>query len=246
MVATSTTSQLLKRNPRGYQALDPDEITRTIDRLIHRIDERFQDRGLAVACRRLHEIAVNAKERAEWIARPIVSVRIGVALIIAFIVASVIWMFMAVRGDVGDLDTVELIQVLEAGINDVVLLGAAIFFLATLETRVKRRRALDAVHELRAVAHIIDMLQLTKDPERITHPETRTPSSPEIHMTAFELSRYLDYCAEMLSLTGKVAALYVQDFDDGVAIASVNEVEDLTSGLSTKIWQKLMMLHAGR
>ena len=65
-------------------------------------------------------------------------------------------------------------------------------------------------------------------------------------MTAFELSRYLDYCAEMLSLTGKVAALYVQDFDDGVAIASVNEVEDLTSGLSTKIWQKLMMLHAGR
>ena len=46
-----------------------------------------------------------------------------------------------------------------------VLIGAAIFFLVTLETRVKRRRALAALHELRAIAHIIDMHQLTKDPE---------------------------------------------------------------------------------
>ena len=61
-------------------------------------------------------------------------------------------------------------------------------------------------------------------------------------MSRFELSRYLDYCSEMLSLTGKVAALYIQDFDDEVALAAVNEVEDLTTGLSRKIWQKLMIL----
>ena len=62
-------------------------------------------------------------------------------------------------------------------------------------------------------------------------------------MTTFELSRYLDYCAEMLSLTGKVAALYVQEFDDAVAVAAVNDVEQLTTGMSRKIWQKLMILH---
>ena len=61
-------------------------------------------------------------------------------------------------------------------------------------------------------------------------------------LTRFELSRSLDYCSEMLSLTGKVAALYIQDFDDEVALAAVNEVEDLTTGLSRKIWQKLMIL----
>ena len=71
-----------------------------------------------------------------------------------------------------------------------------------------------------------------------------TDSSPTRRMTQFELGRYLDYCSEMLSLTGKVAALYVQQFDDGVALQAVNEIEDLTTGLSRKIWQKLMIVLA--
>ena len=61
-------------------------------------------------------------------------------------------------------------------------------------------------------------------------------------MTAFELGRYLDYCSEMLALMGKVAALYVQDFPDPVAVAAVDDIEDLTNGLARKIWQKLMVL----
>ena len=46
----------------------------------------------------------------------------------------------------------------------------------------------------------------------------------------------------MLSLIGKLAALYVQKFDDPVALGAVNEVEELTTGLSRKIWQKIMIL----
>lgn len=46
----------------------------------------------------------------------------------------------------------------------------------------------------------------------------------------------------MLSLTGKIAALYVQSFDDPVAISSANEVEILTTGLSRKIWQKITII----
>ena len=46
----------------------------------------------------------------------------------------------------------------------------------------------------------------------------------------------------MLSLTGKIAAVYVQDFNDSVTLASVNEVETLCSGLSRKIWQKVSLL----
>lgn len=56
--------------------------------------------------------------------------------------------------------------------------------------------------------------------------------------------RYLDYCSEMLSLIGKLAAFYVQKFDDPVALAAVNEVEELTSGLSRKIWQKIMIVNS--
>jgi poly-beta-hydroxyalkanoate depolymerase len=62
-------------------------------------------------------------------------------------------------------------------------------------------------------------------------------------MSAYELTRYLDYCSEMLSLAGKVAALYAQNFPDAVVLAAVNEVETLTTGLSRKIWQKIMILN---
>jgi hypothetical protein len=140
----------------------------------------------------------------------------------------------------------DFVQAIDAGINDVVFVGIAIFFLSTLEGRIKRRRALKALHELRALAHIIDMHQLTKDPQVITSPGPSTPSSPKRTMTDFELSRYLDYCSEMLSLIGKVAALYVQRFDDPVALSAVDQIEDLTTGLSRKIWQKIMLINEGK
>jgi hypothetical protein len=36
----------------------------------------------------------------------------------------------------------------------------------------------------------------------------------------------------------------VQRFDDAVALQAVNEIEELTTGLSRKIWQKLTVLYA--
>ena len=122
------------------------------------------------------------------------------------------------------------------------MIGAAILFLVALEARIKRKRCLAAIHELRSIAHIIDMHQLTKDPDRLVLPGPDTKSSPHRTMTAFELTRYLDYCIEMLSLAGKIAALYIQHFEDSEAVAAVNDLEDLTSGLSRKIWQKIMVL----
>ncbi len=73
-------------------------------------------------------------------------------------------------------------------------------------------------------------------------PGTPTPHSPTATLTRFELGRYLDNCSELLSLTDKVAVLYVQHFDDHVVIASVNDVEQLCTSLSRKIWQKIMIL----
>ena len=63
-------------------------------------------------------------------------------------------------------------------------------------------------------------------------------------MTQAELGRYLDYCSEMLSLTSKVAALFVQGSNDPHVLAAVDEVSGLTNGLSSKIWQKLTILDA--
>ena len=55
------------------------------------------------------------------------------------------------------------------------------------------------------------------------------------------MSRYLDNCSDLLALISKISALYVQNFDDPVTLAAVNEIENLTNGLSRKIWQKIMI-----
>lgn len=68
------------------------------------------------------------------------------------------------------------------------------------------------------------------------------PSTPQIEMSAFELSRYLDYCSELLSLAGIIAGLYAQNSEDAVLIDAVSDIEQLTNGISRKIWQKLMIL----
>jgi hypothetical protein len=227
-----------------YRTLDPDQIAETIDRLRQRIERRFPGSGLARVCAELDRIAEKAKERAAWIARPILTLRIGVGLLSALIVAGLVSTLFSLRAHGETFRLLEFVQLLESGINDVVLVGAAIFFLVTLENRIKRHRALAAIHEMRAIAHVIDMHQLTKDPEWVLGQGQQTGVLSPRTMSRFELSRYLDYCSEMLSLTGKVAVLYIQDFDDDVALAGVNEVETLTTGLSRKIWQKLMILHA--
>src|SRR5258707_503135 len=82
---------------------------------------------------------------------------------------------------------------------------------------------------VRSFAHVVDMHQLTKDPTVVLG--TPTASSPVRRMSEFELSRYLDYCAEMLALIAKLAALYAARMQDPAVITAVNEVEELTSDL---------------
>ncbi len=224
-----------------YHNLKADLLGKQIDQLRRRIEERFPDRNLGLVCDEIRRQASEAQQRADWIARPILSVRAGVLLLVVLLVSILVYFAQShVEVDNNQFGFGEFVTLLEAGINAIVLIGAGIFFLVTAELRLKRRRTLAALHELRALAHVVDMHQLTKDPEHIIGRDRSTPSSPKVSMTLFELVRYLDYCSEMLSLIGKIAAIYVQDFDDEVAIDAVNDVESLTTGLSRKIWQNIM------
>jgi hypothetical protein len=58
------------------------------------------------------------------------------------------------------------------------------------------------------------------------------------------VARYLDYCSEMVSLTSKVAVLFAQGFPDPVIVEVVSDIERVASGLSQKIWQKIMILQS--
>lgn len=227
-----------------YRSLDPEKILGTIEMLGRRIDERFPGSGLGKVCQELLTIAGESQKRSAWIAKPQRSLRFAAGALVTIIIAGVFVVLANSTWPRNGFDLVVLVQVSEAGLNVFLLLSAAVLFLVTAETRIKRRRALKAIHELRALAHVIDMHQLTKDPERLQASRTETPSSPKQNLSPTELGRYLDYCSEMLSLIGKIAALYVQKFDDPVALAAVNEVEDLTTGLSRKIWQKIMIINS--
>ena len=162
--------------------------------------------------------------------------RVGIALLIVAAVAVLIAVVthLKVRSDLTDLS--QLVPLVEAAIGTVVFLGAAGIFLFTLETRWKRTRALAAVHELRVLAHIVDMHQLTKHPEGILR-----GSPEEVHTTRtfYDLNRYLNYCIELLAILSKVASLYVQDFADAVAVEAVDDLETLCAELSNRVWQKL-------
>jgi hypothetical protein len=229
-----------------YRSLDSEKIVATIETLCRRIEERFPDSGLRKVCSELLTIARESQERSAWIAKPQRSLRIITWLLLIIMAVGLAVVLTHAAWPRGGFELVGLVQSLEAGLNITILFGAAALFLGTVEVRIKRRRALKAIHELRALAHVIDMHQLTKDPEQLVAGVKETASSPKRTMRGSQLIRYLDYCSEMLSLTGKLAALYVQKFDDPVALAAVNEVEDLTTSLSRKIWQKIMILNASR
>ena len=121
-------------------------------------------------------------------------------------------------------------------------LSLALLFLMSVETRWKRGKALRALHQLRSISHVIDMHQLTKNPQMLLAGVPATPSSPERVLTQAELVRYLGYCSELLALASKLAALHVQHLRDPVVLDAVNDVETLASGLSQKIWQKISVI----
>ncbi len=227
-----------------YRTLDYRKIESTIDQLVSRVQERFPESGLLQVCLEVKAVANDGRHRVERIAQPNWWLRVGVALFILLAVLALGYTVSDMELAVGHMGLAEIIQVAEAALNEVVLIGAAVFFLVSIESRVKRARALEALHELRAIAHVVDMHQLTKDPAMLGGQVIATLHSPERGMSAFELKRYLDYCSELLALIGKLAALYSQELPDAVVVSAANDIEDLCTALSRKIWQKITLIPA--
>lgn len=229
---------------RHLAELDASRIVQTIELLERRIGERFHGSGLGRVCHELRELAGGTQQHVEGLSGPIWPLRALAVIGVGGIVVIGAWLLVvAWRGLFEARGFVELVQGSESAVNLVLLLAMAVFFLVSMETRVKRHRALAALHRLRSIVHIVDMHQLTKDPE-FTRAAAQTPSSPARPHTPFELGRYLDYCSELFSLTSKVAALYGQSLRDPVVLAAVSDIESLGASLSNKVWQKIVVLQS--
>jgi hypothetical protein len=216
-----------------YRHLRSDKLIETAERLAVRVSERFPSAGLAKVACVVTSITQEAAATAERIRQPNWWLRGGL-IALAVILAAIA---VAVAIDLGSTGTplTRVLEFMRTTSGAFVYLGALAVFLWTLETRFKRRKAVRAVHELRGLAHIIDMHQLAKDPER------KPEAGATVHSIE-EMWQYLGYCTELLAIISKLGQLYVQDFPDGTTLAAVDQLENLGTGLTQKIWQKIMIL----
>ena len=218
-----------------YRALSAQRIIKTVEELESRIQSRFPGAGLASVCGDLKGLAHQTTDRIKDVSRPHWVLRACLAAVVTGAVLTLLYLVSEAAALKGSDQLSDVMQGVDAATNLAVILGGAAFFISTLEARWKRGRALEALHELRSIIHVIDMHQLTKDPSMLG--AARTSASPDHDLTPFELTRYLDYCSEMLSLCAKLAALYAEKLNDAIVIDTVGDIERLTSNLSSKIWQ---------
>ena len=230
-----------------YNELKLECISQTIRRLGDRVTERFPASGLSKVAAELFRIAEETGPILDQKRQPRRLLRIAILVAILLLVAIPVGLLATYRRSSLDVTSWRsLFQMVESVIQDAIFLGVALYFLSTVETRLERRVSLRELQRLRNIVHIVDMHQLTKDPEHLISPQQTTPSSPVRKLNHFEMSRYLDYCSELLSLCSKIAALHVQSVNDPVVLSAVNDIENLASNLSNKIWQKIVVIDAER
>jgi len=214
--------------------LREDKIIETARNYHQRIDKRFPSAGISRVAAEVVRVSEAAAERAAYIRRPDWWLRGGLVAIAVLAVAGVIG-YIATRDD-QPFTLAKVYRFFDETKGFAAYLVAAAVFLWTAETRWKRKRALQAVHELRSLAHLIDIYQLTKAADR---PDV-TVAGKVLEPDA--LRWYLRYCTELLALLSKISQLYVQHFPDATALAAVDQFENLTGSLSAKIYQKLTLL----
>lgn len=226
-----------------YTELNINRLLKTLETLESRIHERFPGSGLSQVSAELKLVGKEVEQLIERLREPIWPVRMvvfgSIGLLIALVILTVVWSAKLSTEVSGVID---IITGLESAINEIIFVAIAVFFLGSLESRIKRYIALRTLHRLRSIAHVIDMHQLTKDPAHLLVEMQSKVYEAKRFQNAFELNRYLDYCSELLSITSKLAAIQAQYLNDSVMLNAVNDIENLAGGLSNKIWQKIMML----
>lgn len=205
--------------------LRPERVTKTADQLTQWIGTEF---GSAHLCQVAYEVQTFTQEavaRARSIRRPIWLLRIGVWLLLALAVTGIAYHFLT--------QPTQTLKFLDETKGAAAYMTGAVILLIGLEVRWKRRKALQAVNDLRALAHIVDMHQVAKD-EAIQRFRDDGDTGKMIE--------YLHACTALLALLSKVGQLYVEHFPDPVATSAVNDFETITTGMANKIWLKILSM----
>ena len=155
-----------------HEPLEAPAVRETVEELYGRIEARFPKRGLLGVCGDLimlvDEVQTSAGPGQRRIRIAGSASRVVMALVLVAItpVALVLAVHDAVFGDEVE-NSIDVLGLAETAISDIVYAAIAIFFLWSFPERLQRSRLLNLLHQLRSTAHVIDMHQLTKDPEQL-------------------------------------------------------------------------------
>jgi hypothetical protein len=229
------------------QPLDAAAVREIVVELEARIGARFPTRGLRGVANDLLVLLDQVGGLPAGVQNRVRLARVASRAVMGLILAGTVLAIVlaakdAIISDGKITNSLDVLPLIETLINDVVFAGIAVFFLYSFPERLQRGRLLNLLHQLRSTAHIIDMHQLSKDPEQLRPSFVPTPASKPLELTRDEMERYLDYCSELLALVGKTAALCAEESRDDVVLDTVSTIETLCVGISRKIWQKISNL----
>lgn len=212
--------------------LDPSRIVETAENLAREIDQRLPGSNLSGLAVELVQIAHCTEERASRARRPIYAVRAASALAIVAgaSLLGFIGFHVHARWVFGTIT--EVFEATDAGFNLLAILAGALWFLGSFEARIKRRRALESIEELREFVHVIDVTQLYFTPD-LYRPE----SEPTLGGRKLDHT-YLLFCNEMLAVIGNLVALYARGATGDVVLRAVSHVETLANAITIKLQAK--------
>ena len=230
---------------RTLEKLEPVPVIGTARRLRDRVGARFPDRGIHRVAQELVSLTEQVADTSAGSRRRTRLVRtashtvIGIVVLVALVAFGFAVEAAFTEAPDNGLDWLPLI---ESAVNDIVFVALAVVLLYSFPERVQRSDLLAKLHRLRSLAHIIDMHQLTKEPESLRDAFVNGTDGADVDLTPEQIEYYLEYCTELLSLVGKAAALCAEESQDEIVLNTVSTIESLTMGMSRKVWQKITVL----
>lgn len=217
---------------RDRHRLDPAKIIETADHLARRVSEKLPDSNLAGLAAELAQVARQTEERAREARQPILAIRIASVLAVCGTVFGLWYLARHIHARWEFGTVTEVFEATDAGFNLLVILAGALWSFLTLEARIRRRKALKSIEELRDFIHVIDITQLYYTPDLYNPNPVNSLSSLNIDYT------YLLFCTEMLTLISNLAPLYTRGAAGDSILRAVSDVEMLANAISAKLLSK--------
>ena len=234
---------------RTLEKLEPVPVIETARRLRDRIGARFPDRGIHRVAQELVSLTEQVADtsagsrRRSRLVRSASHTVIGIVVLVALVAFG--FAVEAAFTDAPD-NRLDWLPLIESAVNDIVFVAIAVVLLYSFPERVQRADLLAKLHRLRSLAHIVDMHQLTKEPESLRDAFVNGTDGADICLTPEQIEYYLEYCTELLSIVSKAAALCAEESQDDIVLNTVSTIETLTMGMSRKVWQKITVLSEER